>query len=492
MLHSATDKARALGRAGSYWYSKTSERSKELFRTLTRSAELINAPYQLQALSKQLVGGGAAHLPYQVVKFELGDVTVVGRDIHEKMREELQLDDGSRIVFYRLPDRRDGGFRQHMLIEAFTTSANNALGAESCQFLAFADPGADNIRVAGSDWAVNYLVAIPFGVCPSGVLTPSRNLVAGVDFFVSDGCLLFQEDPYSLFPDGFMTLMGCSTESPNLFDFTYGVDPFYGDGAPVADFQRRVSAPSALERAAAVAAGLTVSALEGYVVRRLDHCQGSRYVLKDGVVDVPYKHARKAVGEHISAGEVMGGGIKLHWQTNGPGWHRALDWSAGLDLGSLCPVVGINIPDRVCPCWVDGFDGSKLFARFDLGNSASAETAFWAHVRASEVSTGLLLNAAIGLSDPGDVKFLNPLDFYFEQYFNQSAIVAHVRLRGVSEDKRRRALAFLQAERLIGTLLFVKDDPSDVSDESLDSSPALSYLLRGGDRYINTAPPFAV
>jgi len=491
-LHPATDKARALARIGSFWVEGTTPRTKELMRTLTRMGELVNAPYQLQALAGQLVGETESCLPYLTVKFGLGDVAVIGRDMHTKIRTELQLASGERLTFYRLPDRRDGGFANHSIIEAFTSDAAAGLGSESCQFLAFPDRDANPIQVASSDWALHYLVAIPANVKPSGILTPTRNLLAGVDFEVSEGCLLFQENPHDLFPEGFMTLMGCRSTMPNPFDYTYGVDPFFGPGDTITNFQRVDSSPAALEKAAATAAGLVIAPFNGVVSRRFDHCQGSRYVTASGVLDVPYKHSRKQVGDAIVKGEIMGGGLKLYWRTGSPGWHRAVDWSSGLQLDNLCPVPGVILPDRNCRCWAEGSSGGKLLTRIDMGNTSEIEDAFWSHVRTSEDLTGLFLNDVIGLTDVNDVRYINPLDFYFEQYFGDRAVVAHLRLRGVSEEKRRRAIHFLQTERLVGTLLFVKDDLTTTSDESLDSAPALSYLLKGGSRYENNTPPFAV
>lgn len=441
------------GRLGDAWVAPDSRRD---VAPLTRIPDTANVAAQFMQAATALMGAGKVAAVEQLLSFKSDQIVVIGPDLQKRARTELLTGDGDAFVILRRPSRFDSQRDFFFGYDAATDNYMAVKGAD-CEYLLFpakdSNPG---FTLSATESRARYAVPCPYGLTPMCLVAPGGDhLVLGVDFWLSPGVLVFKRSPALLFPSGQILLLGGTETVPHLLNYTLQVDDLLQAPTPIAAFFREQQSIRRYEQAIAVAAGLQLFPVDDVIAERRDHCASTLYVMASGnSISVPYPHSRFSIGASVSAGQVIGGVKVSHGDRHG--WHRTLDWSAGLDLGYLCPVSGIVLSDRLCHAYVDSTTGGNYHVRIDLpGVTPAAQDAFWSYVKDIELQSGYFLNSVIGLT-PGDVKSVNPLDLWFQYLLSSKAVVVTLNLPNF-DVARLRAKQFATENKLIGVITIVQD-----------------------------------
>lgn len=442
------------GRLGDAWVAKASRAD---IAPLTRIPDTANTIAQFLQAAIGLTDAGNAKATERLLTFRSDQIVVIGPDLQKRIRTELLTTEGDAYVILRRPSFYD---TQKDFFFGYDAAVDNFMAVKSadCEYLLFpARDAVPGFRLSAIESRARYALPCPHGLTPMCLVAPGgQHLVLGVDFWISPGVLIFRRSPAILFPNGQIHMLGGDEIVPHLLNYTLQVDDLTQSPAPVAAFFREQQSISRYEQAIAVAAGLQLFPAVDTIADRRDYCSSTLYLMTSGTsIDVPYPHTRLAVGSATTAGQVIGGGIKV-WHGAKHGWHRGLDWTAGLDMGLLCPVSGITLPDRLCRAWVASTTGSDHHVQIDLPNIVAAQqAAFWRHIKAAEIQTGFYLNNVLGL-DPGEVTSVNPLNLWFEYLLSAKAVVVAINLPNF-DIARTRAKRFANENKLMGVLTIIRD-----------------------------------
>jgi hypothetical protein len=358
----------------------------------------------------------------------------------------------------------------------------------------YADIGA----IYGDQEARYYALPLPGDIVPQSILAYDRVLLLGVDFFLQgDRWLYFRNDPRRLFPGSvYLMLLGRDRQYRSLLQPLTGVG-YSPHESMVVRFLRHQQTPAAFERALAAAGGLALLTTGQKLLSVRVENNHTHYLFEQETVHVDYPHTPLPAGRFYPAGTVFGQGVKLYYSDGtAKAWWRQVDWRGGLCLDPLLNQPGLVLLDRIVPAYAAGQDdgsvaGSRVHARFPLGDAPSRELAYWAAVARRETQTGVYLNRLLHLPeevDSGDpqrldtyaklmtahataqalnriwrqpaeepavgalpqVRQVNALDAFFQAGLGQNCFVVLLRLEEVPQPDL--LLAFLQRHQLAGGL----------------------------------------
>lgn len=456
----AVHHSRSLANAGSFWTETLRPADRPVVAAMSRTALVHGA---LSHTADRLQAGlQGTRVPLLQVPFtvDLLKITPMGGDMAARTRI---VTDGFELV--RRPWRdnwtqRGGAFAgQHGAEDVNGVPLVSVDGTQD--FMLF--PGGDpTYRLDRADWLQQptFVVPVPESRHYEVLQTPSgRLLVAGVDFYRGGfEALVFREDPRTLFPDGAGVLVSGWDDPVSLYSQALGVDTV--PGPHIWRWVRgSAQSPAAFAKAIAEAAGLTVVPEDAVVTARYDLGQGCvRYLAGNRILEVPYLHTALAVGSTLAAGDIIGNGVSVYAGSMDSAWYRALEWTSGLSLDTLCPVQGVTVPDRVVTAEIVSAAGGHNRLELVLDGTDDALEDYWTYVRATEDLSGFYLaDMLLALEDIGDQARINALDFYMTSMLAEYLMVVDLRLQDVSELLRKRALAFIDRARPSGHVVMIRD-----------------------------------
>jgi len=302
-----------------------------------------------------------------------------------------------------------------------------------------------------------WLVQTPSGWGAGAIVSrDGKIMIRGIDYFGGNGIVRTRHHPDQLF-SGYLYGLGVSTPNPYLLDFIYPADQA---GPALHRFVRQLQTPIVFEAAAAQQAGLVVAEQDTLVIDRVRHPDGSyTYVHEKGTWRVRYRHNPLPIGHLVPQYGNVGDHIRVLHGRAGTVWWRAVDWTGGLDLSQLAPVRDVFAKDQPVRVEVVGQDPDtgKHLVEFWLDGPEDQVALYWHTVRTGERLTGVWMSDLLGLTDPDQVLWINPLEFFFDKLLDSHMVVVVMYLKHVDERARQRALAFLKQHRLSGGTMYLME-----------------------------------
>lgn len=447
------------GRLGTFWHLNMDTRAGVgLARMLTRVSDLTGYKTKFENAERVLGGATETYTENESIPFKLTDVIVLDHDLQERVKTQWSESDGSNAaVIIRRPKTTLNLAYSQLMVELSDAGLTTQLG----DFIMF--PMSEDLEDAGvhvplEGAKVSYVVPIEVGIKPLVIFSGNRELTIGTSFYAGDGFLVFFEPPSSLFKDGYIHTRTAIRSAPNLLNYTWQVDDFYGAGTHVANYYRARQTPDTLFLAMAEIAGLSIMPADGVLQRVVDSGVSRTYIFNTCSVTTNYEHTAIPVGTQVLKDTVIGDYIKLATNTSSsPHWYNNLEWYPGLLLDGLCPFKGLVIPDSICRFYGVG-SSDDVHVRIDgLMGAADIKEKFWAEIRRYEQSSGLFLNAAVSLADESDEKYLNALQFYFEQMLGTRGLVIDLKTEMLGESTHRRVKDFIKREIPLGVVPIIRD-----------------------------------
>jgi hypothetical protein len=436
-----------LSKTGSFWADTVSESTKEIARTLVHLPTLSRHDSMLEESQRNLEGYAYVWVDNVDLPFSEDNVLTLDRRTQERI---VEFHDGVFVTFR--PSQYTAPYDQHNLL--FTESGDyEALATEAGDLIFFPADGAESHLIL-SDYRPVYFLPIPPQYKPSALQGLSRILLVGIDFQVGDGVLVFWESPSLLFGRTIRILAGTENKH-SLMNFSYKLEKVNGGVDHVAHYNRDNQSARSFELAIAQACGMTVCPEDTRVQLVQALGRGKRYVFDGFSLDVPYAHEALVAGSLLEKHTVIGNHVKVY-SGNDSSWYKALDWSEGLSLDGLCPVKGLTVPDAQIR--VDtAVEGVDFHARPHLQGEEAALARYWAYLQRNEELTGVHLNEVVGLTSLSDVLYMNGLDLFMQTMIGNRAVVVTLRTRDLGSLYHKRALAFIQREKPVGSIVIIKE-----------------------------------
>ncbi len=461
MRHNA-DKTGTFGRRGSFWSARTTEATKALARRLSHMAMQSGAERIVDRAACGLSGGGVTYARCFDLPWYPLSVGVLGADLQARFLGRFTEDyNAPGIIVIRRPNEESFPGDSNTLVAWPVAGAENyVLQAGPCEYVLLPVEGGDAYVPDVQDYRTRWVVPIPRGVRPASIAVGSRRLIAGVDFTLQNGALIFREDPQDIFRGcDFLHCLAGWIDVPYFLDYTLAADYDRPATQALNAYLKRHRSAPALLLALADLAGRTVASRTLEIAERHQHCLGTRYRTVDNeTFDIDYNHTAYSPGDVIDAGSVIGGGIRVADGRPGSGmWHRQFDWSGGLDLGRLCPFPGLTIPDAPVRFECAEQTGSIFHVRPHLQGSPVALARYWRWLKACDIRNGTSLNAVFAFDTVGQDLAVNGVDFYFQHLLGEKALIVALDARKLGARCRDRCLRFLEQERMQNTVTIILD-----------------------------------
>ena len=433
-----------LSKIGTFWYRNTTPDTQSLIRSVLGLSQSVTAPSSIQAAAANAAGSSVVVEENITLTFRTPEVTYIGPDIQKRFVTKFGDGGSSRFILARADSSRamltnlDAGDSEYLTTE---DGAYVLLPSE--------DDAAVTLDAILQRWAVPAV-----GCLPLAIATATRDLVLGIDYTAGVDCLIFSENPSTLFPNNKILTRACLKTCRALLSYTWQVDQAPEGGVHIARYLRDTQSPKQFGLAVAEAAGFRIMPEDAVVRQVIPLRAGCRYIFDQGAIDAVYPHTPLQAGDELAQHDVIGSPVRL-FAAGGASWYRGLDWSEGLSLDQLCQFNGIIVPDRPCRVHAVSQDTGGLHVRIELEGNAEAIDKFWQHIWAGEIRSGRYLNSAIGLQEVGGTSFLNPLDFYFDNLLGARAMVLKFDPAVVGTGYHKRALTFIQREKPVGCIPIV-------------------------------------
>lgn len=246
-------------------------------------------------------------------------------------------------------------------------------------------------------------------VTPALIQASGRTLALGIDFFLDNDFIFFRQDPASLFPLGYYTVVsGIDTNyRPIMADFLGINSPQYQD--LITQYVKKYQTPGWFKLAAAAAAGMGILRHSGKLVDIQTSVYDTIYIFENETIRIPYDHIPLVVGNFYPKHYIIGDGLQILYSNSNDRWWRQINWHGGICLDPLIPTFkGLQLLDGDTYAFVAGSDpgsvnGSQAHIRLDLENEDwQLEEEYWEKVAMSETNLGFYLNNVIGLNDAID------------------------------------------------------------------------------------------
>ena len=443
------------GRLGDLWSQKLkgSEQQKArhmaaLTRHTASQAHLISG--------MQLLAGQSTSIRENLdLNYKQADVIPIGANL--QTRNRVNFSDGTTaFTFWRRPAA--GSWEFSFTGHTPAAGEDDILLSTETDDILLMPGGTLNIPMP-EDWAVNYLLKIPFNLTPLKLrAADGRALFAGADYVCGVGVLGFLHHPDTIFTGQTVHVASAFKVEDHPFNYTLQVDPVFGSVEDIATYQRGAQTPSTFLRALARACNFQVAPAASMVHEVMRGGGRFFYGFDWGIIAVDYPHEKLHVGDSVVAGEIIGQPISMRSAINSnSAWWAALDWSDGLSLDGLCAFPGLTAPNEPRRAYAVDED-DDVHVRIDLDGPTDQQDLFWASVKRNELLTGNYLNAVVGLSSISDVKFVNPLRLMFEYLLGACGIVITRRNVGQwSGSNRARFENFVSREKPLGSIIMVRD-----------------------------------
>ena len=459
MNNAYTNRGSAVVRLGSFWTSVVPKEPRQLVRSLSRLVEANSANSDLEIAFERLAGQNANSYAFRTLAFNPAAVGVIGGDLN--LRLKTQWGDGTQTyVVYRRPMNYGRMLEKWLSFMTVDESVSEILQTEGEEYIIAPAFNEEEVgtQINVDDLRTKYVVPVPFGVWPQVILTTDGYWIQGEDFVTTLGAIVTPHDPIKAFPNGKITCQMLQRTAPSWMDYILQVDDMTSSGKFVAQYYRDSQNPGSFRKAIAEAAGLSVMLWDSRLDEVTTFGRYTYYRFTEGLIITDYPHTLMPADTHYPEGTIIGGGVKTYAQPQGGGWgwFRELDWSAGLPLDSLTPFKGLTVPDQPCRAFSVAETAGNVHARIQLQGDQDTQDRYWAHVAQGEITTGNYLNSVVGLSSTSDVKFINPMDIYWEYFLAQRVIVIELQTATMGDYWHKRALNFIAREKPCGSIVLIR------------------------------------
>lgn len=455
------DKVGVFSRVGAFWYEGTDATTKALARHLAHAPGITGADRVIEQAQRGLLDGGRVFRTNIDLPWRPDQVSTLGADLQARVlsvwggsdagvsyfvirRPDVEMLPGQGAVSLTLP----GGDNPD-----FTLTVNG------CSYLLFPVAGGTPDAIDPSDLELKWLVPIPPEVSPAVIAVGNRYLIAGVDFQLQRGALVFREDPFIIFQDReFLHCLSAWTDGHYLFNYPLLVDHTRPSSQAVVTFLRQGQSTHALRDALADVAGRVVLSTAVTISTARQWCDCWIYLLSDGrELEIDYVHEPYGPGDYLPAGALFGGGIRVDGG-GGPGrgaWYRIFNWSQGLPMDDISPFAGLTIPDQPVKFEAYAVHGDNFHVRAWLPGNEEVRARYWQWTRQCELTTGRHLNEVFSFTAVDEVAYRNGIDFFFEHCLGEKALVVELDRALLGGAAYQRCVDFVQREKLHNTVLII-------------------------------------
>ena len=448
-----------MSRVGDFWTSVVPQEPRQVVRSLARLVEANSANADLQLAYDRMAGANNNSYAFRTLSFLPGAVGVIGGDLNLRLR--TQWGDGTQTyVIYRRPMNYGAMLEKWLSFMTVNKAANEVLQTEGEEYIL--SPAFGEVDVGAQidlmDLRTKYVIPIPFGVWPQVILTQDGYWIQGEDFVTTLGAIITPHDPLLAFPGGRITCQMLQRSSSSWMDYILQVDDMISSGQFVAQYYRGSQNPGAFRKAIAEASGLVVLPWDGFLQEVATFGRYAYYRFDTGLLVTDYPHTAMAANAFYAKGTIIGDGVKVYSQPQGGGWgwFRQLDWSAGLSLDGLTPFDELKVPDQPCRAYATTETDGNIHARIQISGDQATQDLYWKYVETAENITGNYLNSVVGLSSVNDVKFVNPLDIYWQYFLSKNAIVIELQTAAMGDYWNKRALSFIAREKPCGSIVILR------------------------------------
>lgn len=436
-------------RLGTIWNEGVAKEARPILRSLLEFSNCSNAYAALQGLPRWLLGDNQEILQKHLFTIDPRQVVQIGADLQQRLLLRAATPELGYLITYR-PGSYDLGLSGHA---ALLTEDAEILSAEDGFYLLFPMENAETeLNIRAEDLYPRYVVPFPFDLHPVSLLTSTRTLVVGLDFAQGDGCLVFNESPAVIFPDGKFIAQTSARTRKALLSYTLQLDGCQTSGHHVVRYLRETQSLPAFQLAIAEIAGAVIIPWDATLHEVTTVNGAKKYYFDAGVLTVNYAHTPLTAGTRYSKNTIIGGVVAVHGrQSAGDSWYRALDWGDGLSLDGLCPFKGLRAPDQPCRAFAVAAS-TDVHVRLSLQGDSEVLARYWEHVRRSELACGKYLNAVVGLTGVSDVKFVNPMEIIFRYLLANRGIAIWLDKEALGPLADKRARDFIAREKPVGSI----------------------------------------
>ncbi len=431
-----------LALAGDFWHrSFEDNRAREQLNALGRSRDLWPFWPRFHDRVNQLTDPGAPRLAGpRVQSVNLSKVVILGPDLLRRIVTTYREGSAGLVVIrqpFPLPDL--SRYTPPLVDPVTSDGSANLLGPFGEFWLVPVDRAFHDYEIDPYIARPYYLLPWPdHEVIPLQLRSRLRRLSLGFDYRWRDGALVFEQDPRDHFPDGLVEVLAAEDRPVGIASNALGSG--VGNGTFVLDWMRSRISPAAFVSAMADYAGLAVSRCEDEDTVVSAHPlpdRHARYGTAAGYsYAARYTHVHEAVGTTLRRGHVFGSPIDLlHAGPRGGTWWRngGMAFPDGLPMDDMTCFRGLVLPDRQVRITRDGDDISwELDSRLvGIDQDDTLPDRFFAHVRRCTEWTGRsmvdLVEAHLGVEFfDGTSRDINPIDFVFDQFYRDTAIIVRV------------------------------------------------------------------
>lgn len=431
-----------LGRLGSFWGQGVIPASLNIARKLSHFIDHSAATGSINQAVQQMAGVSVLPFEHKTVHFKPTDLVTNEDPFSERLRTVLGTSEGT-VVIMRRPELYETIIPG---LEMLTVIEGLALLAENDSFLLF--PSMDGYGVTINMLRTAYFLKVPFNLTYTSLETPTRTLMAGVDFIQQPGLLIFVENPATLFENFNLVVRAGYEKAPSPLCYTFQLDSVQGSMQRVSDYYRGQISASTFEKAIAAATGLTIVDKDTVVLQVIVGAGYKRsYVTAEGMLEVPYKHTPMDLGTFLTAGTIIGGAVKVFGsQEPNATWWRESNWTRGINMDDFCAVKGLKIPDSNVLCDAE-YVSEDVHVRLHLLGSEAALQQYWALTRQNEIQSGFYMNSVLELADVNAIDYVNGIDFFFEHMLKVKSLVVELHTEELGAYYHHRAINFIKREK---------------------------------------------
>jgi hypothetical protein len=323
---------------------------------------------------------------------------------------------------------------------------------------------------------------------PLTILSDSgREYVAGVDYTFCVGGLLFNSNPYDLFPDGNAVANISVAGRSSVIEYVAKTARLRNGAAGVVSLLRDTFSPINLLHAISDVCGFLWLDENDTVIAVNDTVFGVVYELESaGRVCVDYPHIRHRAGEFVRRNSILGNPIVLNSSKHGmdSNWSDAVSTGTITEKSFLPPLpYEFTFPDYDVDLSTrpTAIAGQLVFT----GGGASDEFWNWLHRQQSTHATSLA--TSLGFSTTNETRRINILRELLTYGGWGSWIIAKVVGWDDWQETRRAGLiAFLDLHKPAGVVILqVPSDASDTYGVSVDSAVTPDLFVSDlGDNFV--------
>ena len=261
---------------------------------------------------------------------------------------------------------------------------------------------------------------------PSVLLASTHVLIAGIDFWLGEGGLVFTQDPRMLWADRrLLVLAGWTRGAHGMAYAAQSPETVEGRMSEVTSYKRSFPSVDKLLRATAAACGLPWVETTTTIREVRDMGSHTTYWTDHGPYRLSFPHTPFAVDTVLHGGMVFGGLLQMLGAPSGStDWASSIELGQGLHIGGLTPYA-LLLPDKPMPAEIVDNSGN-LELTIDLGSgNVSLENVFWDWVRGRELIIPRVLARTAGFVGAGEAS-ANPARIFFAHHLASRAILVHL------------------------------------------------------------------